>query len=391
MLRHVSEIYAAKIRETHFERDLHQEEVARRFDRLIEDLQGYDLNRKTGRLGRLFGARPTAPPPRGIYLWGKVGRGKTMLMDLFFEAADVGRKRRVHFHGFMADIHARIHGWRQRKRLGQEKGDDPIGPVATQIASEAWLLCFDEFSVTDIADAMILGRLFQALFAAGVVVVATSNVEPSRLYEGGLNRALFLPFVGMLKERMEVLELDARTDFRLEKLSGSPVYYTPLNAEADAALDRTFHSLTGQQRGERTVLPVLGRELIVPEAAAHVARFSFSDLCESPLASPDFLAIAENFHTVLIDSIPVLHAHNRNEAKRFINLIDTLYDQKVKVVASAAAEPDDLPIGLEGREAFEFARTASRLIEMRSSEYLALSHGLSASPGSGDTGGLVET
>ena len=389
MLRHVSAIYADRIREAHFERDPQQEQIARRFDRLIDDLSGYRLDRRSSRFGWLFGQRRQAPSPRGIYLWGKVGRGKTMLMDLFFEAAEVDRKRRVHFHGFMADVHARIHAWRQRKREGLERGDDPIAPVAEQISSEAWLLCFDEFSVNDIADAMILGRLFQALFAAGVVVVATSNVEPSRLYEGGLNRALFLPFIGMITDRMEILELDSRTDFRLEKLSGAPVYYSPLGPAADAGLDRAFLALTGRQRGERLTLPLLGRELAVPQAASHTARFAFADLCEAALGSPDYLAVAENFQTVFIDGIPVFQVHQRNEAKRFINLIDTLYDQKVKLVVSAAAEPDKLGVDLEGREAFEFERTASRLIEMRSTDYLALPHGQTAP--SGDTGGLVET
>jgi cell division protein ZapE len=389
LLRHVSAVYAERIREAHFEHDPQQERIARHFDRLIDELNGYRLEHRSNAFSWLFGHRRNAPSPRGIYLWGKVGRGKTMLMDLFFEAVAVDRKRRVHFHGFMADVHARIHAWRLRKREGLEKGDDPIAPVAAQISSEAWLLCFDEFSVTDIADAMILGRLFQALFAAGVVVVVTSNVEPSRLYEGGLNRALFLPFIGMIAERLEVLELDSRTDFRLEKLSGAPVYYTPLGREADAGLDRAFLALTGLKRGERLVLPVLGRELVVPQAVSNTARFEFAVLCEAALGSPDYLAVAENFHTVFIDGIPIFKEHQRNEAKRFINLIDTLYDQKVKLVVSAAAEPDDLGVHLEGREAFEFERTASRLIEMRSSDYLALPHGPTTL--SGDTGGLVET
>lgn len=389
MLRHVSAIYAERIAEAHFEHDPQQERIARHFDRLIDELNGYGLERRSSAFNWLFGRRRHAPSPRGVYLWGKVGRGKTMLMDLFFEAAVIDRKRRVHFHGFIADVHARIHKWRQRKREGLEKGDDPIAPVAAQISSEAWLLCFDEFSVTDIADAMILGRLFQALFAAGVVVVVTSNVEPSRLYEGGLNRALFLPFIGMISERLEILELDSRTDFRLEKLSGAPVYYTPLGPQADAGLDRAFLALTGKERGNRMIVPVLGRELVVPQSAAHTARFDFGDLCVAALGSADYLAVAENFHTVFIDDIPVFQVHQRNEAKRFINLIDTLYDQKVKLVVSAAAEPDDLGVHLDGREAFEFERTASRLIEMRSSDYLGLPHGPTAM--SGDMGGLVET
>ena len=391
MAKDASALYARRIRDDQLEYDPAQEQVVRRLDLLVDSLRGYDLARKSSALGWLFGGRKAPEAPRGLYIWGKVGRGKTMLMDLFFESVDVRRKRRVHFHAFMADVHARIHDWRQKKRLGQTKGEDPIAPVAAALAEEACLLCFDEFSVTDIADAMILGRLFAALFAAGVVVVATSNVEPSRLYEGGLNRALFLPFVARLQDRMEAVELDSRTDFRLEKLSGAPVYYVPANAEADAALTRTFASLTGRPHGERVVLSFLGRDLIVPQAAAHVARFTFAELCEAALASPDYLAIAENFHTILIDRIPTLDAEQRNEAKRFINLIDTLYDQCVKLVASAAAEPDALYRGTFGREAFEFERTASRLIEMRSTEYLGRPHGRATSTASGDATGLVET
>jgi cell division protein ZapE len=386
----VSAAYAARVREGLLEPDPAQQKLVARFDELNAELIEHRLARKSSPLGWLFGRRDRRPV-RGLYVWGSVGRGKTMLMDLFFERAPVRRKKRVHFHAFMADVHARVHAWRQQKKLGAVKGEDPIGPVAEAIADEAWLLCFDEFAVTDIADAMILGRLFTALFAKGVVVVATSNVEPSRLYEGGLNRALFLPFISLLGDRMSVFELDSRTDFRLEKLEGAPVYYVPADSAATAALDRSFTQLTGATRGVATTLPVLGREVLIPQAAASVARFSFDDLCAAPLASADYLAIAENFHTLLIDSIPVLPQHKRNEAKRFINLIDTLYDQNVKLIASAEAEPTELARGLEGREAFEFDRTASRLIEMRSHEYLALPHGRADSAGSGDTTGLVET
>ncbi|HEY8580163.1 MAG TPA: cell division protein ZapE, partial [Beijerinckiaceae bacterium] len=349
------------------------------------------LARKSSPLGWLFGRRRPAEPLKGLYVWGSVGRGKTMLMDLFFEAAPVRRKRRAHFHAFMADVHARVHAWRQQKKQGLVKGDDPVAPVAEALAEEAWLLCFDEFAVTDIADAMILGRLFDALFARGVVLVATSNVEPSRLYEGGLNRALFLPFVARLRERVNVVELTARTDFRLEKLNGSPVYHTPADAQARAALDRSFKALTGLDRAGPRDLTVLGRTVTAPQAAGGVARFSFADLCAQPLASADYLAVAEEFHTLVLDEVPRFRAHQRNEAKRFINLVDTLYDQHVKLIASAEAAPVELNAGLEGREAFEFDRTASRLIEMQSIAYLALPHGRSDSAGSGDTTGLVET
>ncbi len=373
------------------ERDPAQVEVVRKFDKLVEDLGEHRLARKSSALGWLFAARKTTPFLKGYYVWGSVGRGKTMLMDLFFEAATVQRKRRVHFHAFMGEVHVRIHDWRQKKKNGQVKGEDPIAPIAEAMANEAWLLCFDEFAVTDIADAMILGRLFTALFAHGVVVVATSNVEPSRLYEGGLNRALFLPFIALLRERTEVINLNSRTDFRLEKLSGSRVYHVPADAAARAAMDAMFLSLTGVEKGSLQKVEVLGRHVEVPQAHANVARFGFDDLCRKPLAANDYLAIADEFDTIFIDDIPQIKAHERNEAKRFINLIDTLYDRRVKLIASAAAEPHELYLATEGKEVFEFDRTSSRLIEMRSMEYLASPHGDAESKASGDTTGLVET
>ncbi len=370
----VSDRYRALAREETLEEDEAQLRVAEAFDRLVDELAKYS-SRRNGFLGRLIGRKPQGGEPRGIYLWGSVGRGKTMLMDLFFEAAPVQAKRRVHFQSFMADVHQRIHEWRLASKAGTAKGDEPVAPVADALAAQAWLLCFDEFTVTDIADAMILGRLFEALFARGVVLVATSNVEPGRLYEGGLNRALFLPFIRRIEDHMEVAELDARTDFRMEKLAGAPVYHVPADAAADAALTRAFKSLTGRSHGEPRTLDLLGRHLQVPEAANGVARFSFHNLCEQPLGSTDYLAVAREFHTVLIDAIPVMGHNNRNEARRFTWLIDALYDMQVKVIASAQDQPTGLYLATHGREAFEFERTASRLIEMRSTDYLALTHG----------------
>lgn len=370
----VSDRYHALLSEEALERDEAQLRVVAELDRLAGELAEYQQGRNSGMLGRLFGRKPKAEPPRGIYLWGSVGRGKTMLMDLFFQAAPVQAKRRVHFQSFMADVHQRIHDWRLACKAGTAKGDEPVAPVADALAAQAWLLCFDEFTVTDIADAMILGRLFQALFARGVVIVATSNVEPGRLYEGGLNRALFLPSIKQIQQHMQVFELNARTDFRLEKLAGNPVYHVPADAAAHEALTRAFKSLTGRSRGEPRSLEVLGRQLLVPQAINGVARFSFHDLCEQPLASSDYLAIAREFHTLVIDDIPVLPAHKRNEARRLTWLIDALYDMQVKVIASAQDQPVGLYLGTEGREVFEFERTASRLIEMRSTDYLALPH-----------------
>ncbi|MDB5597691.1 MAG: ATPase [Hyphomicrobiales bacterium] len=386
----VLDLYEARVAAGALERDPAQEAVLVRLNTLANELRNYRLAGKPHPLARLFGRR-RRPSVHGLYIWGSVGRGKTMLMDLFFEAAPVARKRRVHFHAFMADVHARIHAWRQSFKAGTARGEDPIAPVADDLARQASLLCFDEFSVSDIADAMMLGRLFTALFAHGVVVVATSNVVPDRLYENGLNRALFVPFIHQIEARMDVVELQSRTDFRLEKLSGQPVYHVPADAAAAMALGRTFAALTGVAHGKPGSIGVLGRHVPVPEQAGMVARFAFSDLCEQPLGASDYLALAREFHTLVIDGIPVMGAEKRNEAKRFINLIDALYDQHVKLVASAEAEPTGLYLAREGREAFEFERTASRLIEMRSSEYLALPHGAQTSEASGDTSGLVET
>ena len=387
----VSGRYGALVASGAIERDPAQIHLVRALDRLVQDLDRRRRARKGSALGWLFGRSSDGDgPPRGLYIWGSVGRGKTMLMDLFHEAAP-GSKRRVHFHGFLADAHERIHAHRQALKAGTAKGDDPIPVVADALAEEATLLCFDEFTVTDIADAMILGRLFAALFKRGVTVVATSNVEPDRLYEGGLNRALFLPFVAELKSRVEILRLDARTDFRLEKLGGASVYHVPADAGAEAALAQAFTGLTGKARGKAATIRVRGREVAVPEEAAGVARFSFADLCAQPLGASDYMAIAHAFKTVILSDIPVMGPDTRNEAKRFITLVDTLYDGHVKLIASAAAEPQGLYTATEGREAFEFDRTVSRLIEMRSSEYLALPHGRGDSEASGSSAGLVET
>ncbi|WP_199091954.1 cell division protein ZapE, partial [Bosea sp. ASV33] len=290
----ITDRYAALVEAGAIERDPAQVAVVRKLQALTETLAARRLARKGSALGWLFGKKPdTASAPKGLYVWGSVGRGKTMLMDMFFEAAPVKRKRRVHFHEFLADVHGRINIYRQKIKSGEVKDSDPIAPVAADLADEAYLLCFDEFTVTDIADAMILGRLFTALFAAGVVVVATSNVEPSRLYEGGLNRALFLPFIELLQTKVEVLKLDARTDFRLEKLGGAPVYHVPADEKAKAALDTAFKALSGVAQGQRTVLNVQGHDLVLPQAAGSVARASFADLCAQAYGASDYIALAQ--------------------------------------------------------------------------------------------------
>lgn len=357
---------------------------------LDEQLSRYRPARKQGFFGRLFGDKKDSAP-RGLYVHGEVGRGKTMLMDLFFEQSQVMHKRRAHFHEFMADAHERIYNYRQSIARGEIADADVVHLTASSIFDEAWLLCFDEFHVTDIADAMILGRLFARLFELGTVVVATSNVAPRDLYKGGLNRALFLPFIDQIEQHMDVLQLDSRTDFRLEKLAGVKMWMVPADDAAEAALDAAWNKLTGGARGEPVDLTVKGRKLHVPHAASGVARFSFADLCEQPLGASDYLRLAHDYHTIIIDRIPAMDAADRNAAKRFIALIDTLYDNAVKLMASAAADPMSLYSATEGTEAMEFQRTVSRLIEMGSESYLALPHGRSDSTASGASTGLVET
>lgn len=323
----------------------------------------------------LFGKAPEAP--RGLYLWGGVGRGKSMLMDLFFAEAKVSPKRRVHFHEFMAEVQERLDTWRKMSEADRKRspwrvsgaGDDPIAPVAKQVASEARLLCFDEFQVTQIADAMILARLFDAIFAQGVTVVATSNRYPDDLYKDGINRGLFLPFIQRLKERCDVFELVSARDYRLDRLVEAPVWYAPLGPGSSAALDLAWTRLTLGAEPQHCVLTVKGRKLDVSREAAGVARFTFEELCARPLGSIDYLTIAATFHTVILEGIPLLTPDRRNEAARFVSLIDALYEARVKLVASAAAEPDRLYP--DGDGAFEFQRTASRLFEMRSASYMA--------------------
>jgi cell division protein ZapE len=372
------------------EADAAQARAAEAFADLEQRLVSYKPLRKQRLLGRLFADKDEAPP-RGLYVHGEVGRGKTMLMDLFFQHSTVVHRRRAHFHEFMAEVHERIYGFRQNIARGEMADGDVIALTAASIFEQAWLLCFDEFHVTDIADAMILGRLFSKLFELGTVVVATSNVAPGDLYKGGLNRALFLPFIAQISAHMDVLRLDARTDFRLEKLAGVKMWLMPADAPAGAALDKAWVAMTGNAPCKPRDISIKGRVLHVPCSAHGVARFSFAELCDKPLAASDYLRLAHDYHTILIDRIPVMDYAERNAAKRFIALIDTLYDNAVKLMASAEADPVSLYRATEGFEANEFKRTASRLIEMSSESYLALPHGRKDSAASGSSTGLVET
>jgi cell division protein ZapE len=311
-----------------------------------------------------FGKRAA---PRGVYLWGPVGRGKSLLMDLFFEVAPVKKKRRVHFHEFMQARHAFMAKARARSSDGQ---DELIAQTAKEVADSADLLCFDEVQITDIADAIILGRLFERLFADDVVMVATSNRIPDDLYKHGLNRERFLPFIDMIKQELDVVSVAGPRDYRFERLIAAPVYYAPLGPAAEEAMERAWARLTMRGACHSLVLDVGGRELKVERQAAGVARFTFEELCARPLGAGDYLEIAERFHTVLLEGVPRMGPAMKEEAARFRTLVDALYEAKVKLIASADAEPTQLYPA--GDQSFEFERTASRLMEMRSQDYLAL-------------------
>lgn len=306
--------------------------------------------------------------PQGMYIYGGVGRGKSMLMDQFFDDIAIKQKRRVHFHSFMQEVHQRIHALREEYRKSKKEADF-LPRVAEAIAKEARLLCFDEFQVKDIADAMILSRFFELLFAEGVTVVATSNRPPQDLYKDGLKRENFLPFIDLLKSKLDVHFLDGAQDYRLQKLSSlDTTYFTPLGKKADSFIKNLFTELSNGHAPEPQILDINGRELTLPRTYAHVAWCSFEELCAKPLAAADYLAIAEEFDTLLLENIPILSATKRNEATRFITLIDVLYENKTHFICTADAAPEALYP--KGDNRFEFDRTISRLIEMQSSDYL---------------------
>jgi cell division protein ZapE len=357
MRRTLTEIYDARTAAGELRPDAAQRAVLP----YLEELRGWleeTSAKRRGLLGRF--AKPV-PPPRGLYLWGGVGRGKSMLMDLFMAATEIERKRRVHFHAFMQEIQKGLEAARKTET------EDALAPVAERVIAEARLLCFDEMQITDIADAMIVGRLFSKLFEAGVVVVTTSNRVPEELYKDGLNRGIFLPFIDLLKVRLEVVELEAEADYRQHRLAGAPVWFTPAGAEASEAIAGIWTELTGGDRGNPLVLPVNGRELVLSHAHNGVARASFWELCARPLGPADYLALASAVRVLVLEDIPHLSASNYNEAKRFVTLIDALYEARVRLIASAADDPERLYV--EGEGSFEFARTASRLREMQAADW----------------------
>ncbi|MCJ8310491.1 MAG: cell division protein ZapE [Hyphomicrobiales bacterium] len=372
--RRLSGEIAAAIEQGQLKPDTAQAKAIEALDDILDELHSPKLGNKKSALGWLFGKKPRVADDsvRGLYLWGGVGRGKTMLMDRFFDLAPAGKgappKRRVHFHAFMLDVHARIHAWRQQQKTAKERSADPIPPLAAELAKESQLLCFDEFAVTDVADAMLLGRLFTGLFGHGVTVVATSNVQPDGLYKDGLNRSFFLPFIALVKERMVVMELASATDYRMELLGNHRTYM--VGDDADAQLDGLWREMTDGLIVEPASIEVAGRQLDFAQTCGGLVRESFDALCKRPLGAGDYLALTERFHTLFLEHVPVMEFADKNAAKRFIALIDTLYDQGRILIVSAEERPSKLYNVDHGTEAFEFERTISRLREMQSEEWL---------------------
>lgn len=362
----VSEIYDARVREGKLMADPAQRMVLPALDRLVAELPAASAEKKpakSGWLGKLMGGgdAPAPAAPRGLYLWGGVGRGKSMLMDLIMDAAATPQKRRVHFHEFMQEVQSALNDVR---KTGQQ---DAVRPVANKIARETRLLCFDEMQITDIADAMIVGRLFQVLFEDGVTVVTTSNRVPEDLYKNGLNRQLFLPFIGLIRERMEVIELASATDHRQNRSEGGQVWFEPADSIAREKLDALWREIAGDAEPTPLILDIKGRKVELPRHVGRVARAGFWDLCARALGPADYLAISQAVDTLFIDGIPRLGQSNYNEAKRFVTLIDALYEARVRLIASAADDPERLYN--EGEGSFEFERTSSRLREMRDASW----------------------
>ena len=350
--------------------DPEQAEAAQRLARLQKDLER--ATPSGGLVRRLLG-KGKAPPARGVYMWGGVGRGKSMLMDLFHDTLAISEKRRAHFHAFMLEVHARL------REVRKSESGDPIPPVASAIAQGLRCLAFDEMVVNNSADAMIMSRLFRALIVdEGVTIVTTSNRAPSELYKNGLNREHFLPFISLIETELDVLTLNGPVDYRLDRLAGMGTWHTPLGKEATDQAREAFYRLTDYPPEDAGHVPsaslaVAGRHIHVPKSLKGVAVFSFKRLCDQPLGAADYLTIARTYHTIIIVGIPVMGPDERNQAARFVTLIDALYENKVKLVATADAQPEGLYTAGDG--SFEFERTVSRLMEMQSAEYMALGHG----------------
>lgn len=365
-------LYRARVARGDLRSDPVQALAVEKLESLFRALRGYQpAAGPTGWKARFGLARRVEEPTPsvGLYLYGPVGRGKSMLMDLFFSTVPVQAKRRTHFQEFMRDFHAEVHAWRKGKRKDDA---DPIPPLAKKIAEQSWLLCLDELEVRDIADAMIVGRVFDELFKNGVVVVTTSNRAPDDLYKDGLQREKFLPFIDLIKRKFDVLELASDTDYRLGRIRGAKVFHWPLDAKAEDALDCIFQRLCNGREVKPSTIEVSGRSIPVPLAAGDVARFAFSDLCERPLGPSDYIQIATLYDAVVLDGVPELGPDNKDAARRFVTLVDALYEHKTMLAMTADAPPEALyPVG-EG--AFEFQRTVSRLMEMQSEDYLRLKH-----------------
>jgi len=358
MSQHLQAIYDTRVAEGLLRPDPAQREVLLLLEELREKLEDRPA-KPSGFLGRFF--KPAVPEGvRGLYLWGGVGRGKSMLMDLFFAHAGIARKRRVHFHAFMQEIQSGLH---EARKSGV---DDALKPVAEAVIRDVSLLCFDEMQITDITDAMIVGRLFEMLFEAGVVIVTTSNRPPEDLYKDGLNRQLFLPFIDILNTKLEVHEITSLTDYRQHRLEGERTYFAPANAESRRAIDELWRDLTGG-KSEELVLEVKGREVHLPRYWAGMARAEFWDLCGQPLGPADYLALVGAVKLLVLENVPRLDSSKFNEAKRFVTLIDSLYEARTRLIMSAEEEPERLY--LEGAGSFEFERTASRLREMQSADW----------------------